>query len=155
MSMQPPPFQAFLEAYASDVHRFLLASVGPDAADDCWQETFTAALRAYPRLRNSNNLKSWILTIAHRKAIDHHRRSVRTTPVASVPEQVAHEPAEGDPELWAAVRELPPKQKAAVVYRFVNDLGYDEIGAALSSSPEAARRSVHEGIKKLRERWTK
>jgi RNA polymerase sigma factor (sigma-70 family) len=151
--MRPPPFQDFLDAHSADVHRFLLASVGPDGADDCWQETWLAALRAYPRLRNTNNLKSWVLTIAHRKAIDWHRRGTRTTPVAELPERPAPARAEGDPDLWAAVRELPPKQRAAVVYRFVNDLGYEAIATALECTPEAARRNVHEGIKKLRERW--
>ena len=58
------------------MHRFLIASVGPVDADDCYQETWLAALRAYPRLRDASNLRSWILTIAHRKAIDH-VRSVR------------------------------------------------------------------------------
>jgi len=45
---------------------------------------------------------------------------------------------------------LPPKQRAAVALRYGSDLPHAEIAAALGCSPEAARRSLHEGIKRLR-----
>src|SRR5919108_6621813 len=86
-SVRLPPFQALLDAHGQDVHRFLVASVGRVDADDCYQETWLAALRAYPRLRDASNLRSWIFTVAHRKAIDHVRaRRRRAVPVAEVPE---------------------------------------------------------------------
>ena len=52
--------------------------------------------------------------------------------------------------IWAAVAQLPPGQRAAVVLRFAVDLRYREVGEALGTSEEAARRNVHEGLKKLR-----
>lgn len=153
--MTLPPFQALLDAHRDDVYRFLLATVGPADADDCFQETFLSALRAYPRVRHGDNLRGWLLTIAHRKGMDAHRaRRRRPLPVDEVPEPAgAFEPAavNGSPELWARVRELPPKQRAAVAHRYVMDLGYREIGDLLGCSEDAARRNVHEGLKKLRE----
>ena len=153
--MSLPPFQAFLDAHREDVYRFLVAAAGPDQADDCFQETFVAALRAYPRLRRGSNLRAWILTIAHRKALDARRaRGRRPLPVASLPERPA--PHSGRPEddgLWNAVHDLPPKQRAAVVHRFVNDLPYRQIGEVMGCTDEAARRNVHEGLKRLREAW--
>ena len=81
--MRLPPFQNLLDAHARDVHRFLIATVGPVEADDVYQETWLAALRAYPQLTDASNLKGWLFTIAHRKAIDHVRaRARRATPVA-------------------------------------------------------------------------
>jgi RNA polymerase sigma factor (sigma-70 family) len=146
-----PPFQRFLDTHAPHVQRFLVAAVGPVDADDCFQETFLSALRAYPRLRHSTNLRAWVLTIAHRKAIDSHRgRARRATPTDDVPERPMSEATGGDPALWAAVRELPPKQRDAVLLRYVNDLSHADIGTVLGCSEEAARRSVHEGVKKLR-----
>src|SRR5205807_7383192 len=122
MTVRLPPFQAFLDANREQVFRFLMGLVGPLDADDCFQETFLAALRAYPRLRDASNLRAWVLTIAHRKAMDHHRgRARRAEPVAEVPEVSDREPAGSDPELWRAVRRLPPRQRAAVVGRYVND----------------------------------
>jgi RNA polymerase sigma factor (sigma-70 family) len=50
------------------------------------------------------------------------------------------------------VARLPPKQRAAVALRFAADLAYREVAEALGSSEEAARRNVHEGLKRLRER---
>jgi RNA polymerase sigma factor (sigma-70 family) len=144
-----------IDEHRDDVYRFLRASVGPNDADDCFQETFIAALRAYPRLRADSNLRGWLFTIAHRKALDAHRaRGRRAVPVAELPESVG-EPLlnGGEPELWKAVGDLPPKQRAAVLLRFAGDLAYREIGEALDSTEEAARQSVHEGLRKLREVW--
>lgn len=148
-----PPFQALLDAHRDDVHRFLLATVGPADADDCFQETFLSALRAYPRLKNADNLRGWLLTIAHRKGMDVHRARKRLpVPVEAVPERAVPpvEVSEGASELWERVRELPPKQRAAVAHRYVTDLSYAEIAVLLDCSEDAARRSVHEGLKKLR-----
>jgi RNA polymerase sigma factor (sigma-70 family) len=156
-----PPFQTLLDEHGSDVLGFLVASVGPHDAEDCFQETFIAALRAYPRLEHAGNLHSWLLTIAHRKAIDHHRARGRRAVPAGSPEEVAggkpssnNQPeatvAGGDPELWTAVSSLPPKQRSAVVLRFATDMSYAGIGKALDCSQDAARRSVHEGLQKLR-----
>ena len=139
----------------------LRGAVGRADAEDCFQETFLAALRAYPRLRDAGNLRGWLLTIAHRKAIDHHRTAGRERPVADVTHAVdrtgSAPPADAglglsprDSAIWAAVAELPPGQRAAVVLRFAADLRYREVGEALGTSEEGARRNVHEGLKKLR-----
>jgi RNA polymerase sigma factor (sigma-70 family) len=161
-----PPFQTLLDAHGRDVHRFLVATVGRVDADDCYQETWLAALRAYPRLRDASNLRAWIMKIAHHKAIDHIRGRTRR-PVAvesavveatlgaagSVAGSPASAPADAGVErdgVWAPVAELPPKQRAAVAMRFLLDSAYEEIAAAMGTSEDAARRNVHEGLKRLR-----
>jgi RNA polymerase sigma factor (sigma-70 family) len=153
MSVGTPPFQVFLDEHREHVYRFLVASVGRQEADDCFQETLLSALRAYPRLRANSNLRAWVLTIAHHKALDNHRaRARRPVPVAEVADGAAPpDDGLGDSELWDAVRELPTKQRGAVVLRYANDLTHGEIATVLGCSEEAARRSVHEGMKKLRE----
>jgi len=147
-----PPFQQVFEAHSRTVFRFLAAQVGRDAADDCFQETFLSALRAYPRLKNADNLRGWLMTIAHRKALDHHRaRGRRAVPVEDVPEvAVVDGAAPRDEALWELVRALPPKQRAAVVLHHLLDLPFAEVGRVLDSSEEAARRSAFEGLRKLR-----
>lgn len=140
----------------------LRGAVGRGDAEDCFQETFLAALRAYPKLNDGSNLRGWLLTIAHRKAIDHHRANGRRAqPVGDVDEaeigKVAREnsisvddgilAADG---IWTMVQTLPPKQRAAVALRYACDLSHAEIAAALGCSPAAARRSLHEGMKRLR-----
>jgi RNA polymerase sigma factor (sigma-70 family) len=147
-----PPFQALLDEHADDVMGVLRGAVGRTDADDCFQETFLAALRAYPKLNDTGNLRGWLMTIAHRKAIDHHRANGRRpVPVAEVVEiEIADpEPDPGD-GIWELVGALPPKQRAAVALRYACDLPHGEIAAALGCSPEAARRSLHEGMKRLR-----
>lgn len=146
-----PPFPNFIEEHRADVYRFLLAAVGPHDADDCFQETFLSALRAYPTLRNADNLRGWVLTIATRKALDHWRaRDRRPLPVERLPEVAAPEHPDGDPEIWRAVGQLPPMQRAAVIHRYVLDLSYAEVARAMGCSEEAARANAAEGRKKLR-----
>jgi RNA polymerase sigma factor (sigma-70 family) len=146
-----PPFQALLDEHSRDVLGFLIAAVGPQEAEDCFQETLVAALRSYPRLEDDSNLRGWLLTIAHRKAIDHHRgRTRRPIPVGDAPE-VAVSDRETGTGVWTAVAGLPPKQRTAVALRFACDMPHREIAAALGGSEEAARRNLHEGLKKLRE----
>jgi RNA polymerase sigma factor (sigma-70 family) len=150
-----PPFQTLLDAHGPGVHRFLVASVGRIDADDCYQETWLAALRAYPKLRDASNLKSWIFTVASRKAIDH-ARTRRRQPVAvgDVPESAGPpETSLPDDELWSRVRELPSKQRTALALRYVADAGYDEISAVMGTSEDAARRNVHEALKRLRSEY--
>jgi len=156
MSKSLPPFQAFLDGHRVEVFRFLASMVGPDEADDCFQETFIAALAAYPRLRPGSNARAWILTIARHKAIDavraRERRAVPDEGAATTAVAGTAAPAE-DPELWQAVGALPPKQRAALYLRYVADMPHRDVAQVLECSEDAARRSAHEGITKLREVW--
>jgi RNA polymerase sigma factor (sigma-70 family) len=149
-----PPFQVLLDSHGAVVHRFLVAAVGPVDADDCFQDACIAALRAYPGLESDDNLRGWLLRIAQRKAVDHHRAvKRRPLPAERLPETgvAPVEPVDGEPRLWALVRALPEKQRMAVFLRSVADLSYAELGAAIDCSQDAARRNVHEGLKRLRE----
>jgi RNA polymerase sigma factor (sigma-70 family) len=152
-----PPFTDFLEQHRSTVYRFLAVAVGPDGADDCFQDTFLAALRAYPRLTDASRLDRWILRIASRKAIDHHRaagrRAIPTGEVSERPAAAAGQP-EFDGELSAAVASLPPKQRLAVVHRHVLDRSYADVAEIMGTSEEAARANVYQGVRKLRELMT-
>jgi RNA polymerase sigma factor (sigma-70 family) len=151
--VKPPPFQTLLDASREDIFRFLVASVGRADADDCFQDTFLAALRAYPDLTDASNLRGWLFTIAHRKAIDFHRRRRRNgLPVADLPETaVEQEHSLVDQALWARVRELPSKQRSSIVLRYVEDLPYRAIGQVTGCSESAARQNVRAGLTKLRE----
>ncbi len=154
MSDELPPFQRFLDGHRDAVWRFLLSSVPRNEAEDCFQETFIAALRAYPRLRADSNLRAWVLTIAHRKALDAHRgRARRAVPVAdpaAIEEPSTQSRPAPDEALWDAVGDLPARQRSAVVLRYVGDLPHSDIAAAIGCSEEAARRSLHEGLTRLR-----
>ena len=152
--MRPPPFQNFLDEYREPVYRLLVALVGPNEADDSFQETFLAALRTYPRLPAGSNLRAWILQIARRKAIDAHRsRRRRPRPTPTVPDSPAAQEEDRDPRIWRLVRHLPAKQRDAVVLRFVGDLPYREVARITGGSEAGARQNVRLGLAKLREGW--
>ena len=146
-----PPFQRVFDEHASAVLSFLFGAVGASEAEDCFQETMLSALRAYPRLADASNLRGWLFTIARRKAIDAHRAMARRPlPIADPDPGVADHRGGLDESLWEEVRRLPLKQRRAVVLRFAGDRSYSEIAAAMSTTQDSARQSVHEGLKKLR-----
>ncbi len=156
-----PPFQRFLEAHSEDVLRFLVASVGRHDADDAFQETFISALRAYSRLPAGSNLRGWVLTIAHRKAIDIHRaRGRNPVPVAEIHDgaQRSAPPSSpspaGDGDHWERVRALPARQREVLTLRYAADLTHAEIATALHCTEAAARRAAADGLKNLRKELT-
>jgi DNA-directed RNA polymerase specialized sigma24 family protein len=156
MGIKQQPFEKIVDDHGATVLRVcrvLLA--GPDA-DDAWSETFLAALRAYPGLPETANVEAWLVTIAHRKAIDVLRaRKRHPVPVGELPEGSATVGVQGtgDSGLWRAVRELPDKQRQAVAYHYVAGLPYAQIAGILGGTTEAARRAAADGIKNLRKNY--
>jgi RNA polymerase sigma factor (sigma-70 family) len=148
-----PPFQTLLDAHAHDLHRFVVAQIGPHDGADCFQETIVAALRAYPSIRDTSNLRGWLFTIAHRKVLDHHRANGRRPIVVAEPPESSAEDRDGsgDDALWAAVAALPDKQRAAVTLRYLLDLPYADIGSIVGCSEAAARQNVRAGLAALRQ----
>ena len=158
------PFEAVVAEHGQVVMRVCRGLLGPIEAEDAWSETFLAALQAYPSLRPGSNVRGWLVTIAHNKAVDQIRARLRVPVPAGggVSERVAggapaSEPAPepADTELHRALAALPPKQRGAVVYRYLADLPYAEVAALLDCSQAAARRSAADGIARLRRHYGK
>jgi RNA polymerase sigma factor (sigma-70 family) len=147
------PFEEVVAEHGATVLRVCRAVVGPLDAEDAWSETFLSAMRAYPDLPADANVEAWLVTIAHRRALDVGRaRSRRPTPTETVPDLPSPQadPANRDPDLWDALRRLPTKQRQAVAYHHVAGLPFAEIAPLLGNSPDAARRAAADGIKTLR-----
>jgi RNA polymerase sigma factor (sigma-70 family) len=170
-----PPFESVVSAHGSTVLRVCRAVLGPADADDAWSETFLSALKAYPDLPADANVEAWLVTIAHRKAIDVTRAAARRAiPVAEAPETPSavsgalggrapggqapggwgRDPEGGglvaDDDLADALTRLPAKQKQAVAYHYLAGLPYADIAAILGGTAEAARRAAADGIARLR-----
>ncbi len=148
--MVKEPFERVVVQHGATVLRVCRAVVGPVDADDAWSETFLAALRAYPDLPSDANVEAWLVTIAHRKAIDVVRRAARhAVPVAEVPDRVL--PPQGrDLDLWAAIAALPTKQRQVVAYHHLGGLPYDDVAALVGGTAAAARRAASDGVATLR-----
>ena len=150
----PSPFERVVALHGPDLLRFCAARVGPDRAEDCFQETMLAALRAYGDVRDPGAVRAWLFSIAARKALDAHRAAAAAPrPVADL-EAVGGSDVDGEPAdaaLWARVGALPDKQRHAVALRYLADLSHAEIAEAMGISEPAARRNVFEGLRRLRE----
>jgi RNA polymerase sigma factor (sigma-70 family) len=145
------PFDTVVATHGPTVLRVCRAVVGPVDADDAWSETFLSAMKAYPELPADANVEAWLVTIAHRKAIDVTRAAARRAiPTETVPEAAAIPDPEHDQELTAALAQLPPKQKQAVAYHYLAGLPYTDVAAILGGSTDAARRAAADGIATLR-----
>jgi RNA polymerase sigma factor (sigma-70 family) len=147
--MRVPPFERFYEAHREEVFGFLVRRLGRNRAEDAFQETFLRALRAYDRLEHGRHLRAWVMTIADRISLD----ELRTQRPYQAPAdwfEVDEDARPAYAELDHLTRDLPPTERAAVVLRYGYDLDYAEIGAALGSSPEAARQAASTGVRRLR-----
>jgi RNA polymerase sigma factor (sigma-70 family) len=147
-----PPFEAVVELHGRTVLRVCRAVVGTIDADDAWSETFLSAMRAYPSLPDDANIEAWLVTIAHRKAIDIGRaRSRRAVPTDSVIDRAdRNDHTETDPDLVTALALLPDKQRQSVAYHYLAGLPYAEVAEILGGTAEAARRAAADGIATLR-----
>lgn len=145
------PFQAVVADHGATVLRVCRVVVGPVDADDAWSETFLSALKAYPGLPADANVEAWLVTIAHRKAIDIVRgRTRRAVPTDDLPERSSPSPDGGHDDLVDAVNRLSPKQKQAIAYHYLAGLPYAEVADIIGSSTDAARRAAADGIAVLR-----
>ncbi|MGY1883820.1 RNA polymerase sigma factor [Blastococcus sp. SYSU DS0753] len=153
------PFEEIVARHGATVLRVCRAVVGPVDAEDAWSETFLAALRAYPGLPEDTNWEAWLVTVAHRKAIDLHRAARRrAVPVEPVPEPAggadgADEEVARHGDLYDALRRLPDKQRQAVAYHHLAGLPHREVAAVLGGTEAAARRASADGIRALRVRY--
>lgn len=146
------PFEQVVTEHGAVVLRVCRALLRGGDADDAWSETFLSALTAYPTLRPDSNVRAWLVTIAHRKAIDQIRgASRRPLPIDNLPELATAQDITGDEELRSALGQLTDRQQHAVVYRHIGDLSYDDIAELLECSKDAARRTVADGLIKLRD----
>jgi RNA polymerase sigma factor (sigma-70 family) len=151
-----PPFEQVVRDHGATVLRVARAVVGPVDADDAWSETFLSAMQAYPDLDAAANLQAWLVTIAHRKAIDVTRRRARAPePVPEPPEAESRDgiPGARDDEVWTAVAALPEKQRLCIAYHYLGGLPYAQVAAIVGGSADAARRAAHDGIRKLRQTY--
>jgi RNA polymerase sigma factor (sigma-70 family) len=150
------PFEAVVSQHGPMVLRVCRAVLGWADADDAWSETFLAALRAYPDLPANANVEAWLVTIAHRKAIDVTRATARRAiPVGDLPERAEVQAGPADLDLRGALAALPRKQREAVAYHYLAGLPYQEVAAIIGGSAEAARRAASDGIAKLRHSYPK
>src|SRR5258708_11382061 len=146
------PFDVVVAEHGATVLRVCRAVLGPVDADDAWSETFLSAMKASPDLPADANVQAWLVTIAHRKAVDVTRAAARyAIAVAAPPETPTAAAADSrDLDLASALTELPEKQKQAVAYHYLAGLPYTDVAAILGGSTDAARRAAADGIAALR-----
>jgi RNA polymerase sigma factor (sigma-70 family) len=150
-----PPFENVVARHGATVLRVVRAVLGHADADDAWSEAFLAAMKAYPDLPDDANVEAWLVTIAHRKAIDITRASARRAiPVPDTPDRPMPNHDDDHSELTEAVAALPTKQRQAVAYHYLAGLPYAEIAVLLDGSAAAARRAAADGIATLRRTYS-
>jgi RNA polymerase sigma factor (sigma-70 family) len=153
-------FAAIFGRYHQRLYRFSLAIVGnAEDAQDALQNTMVKVIGALPGERRRIELKPWLYRIAHNESIELLRRRRATEELD--PEATVPVPAPGPAEtaeqrtrlrrLVADIRELPDRQRGALVMRELAGLGFEQIGAALETSPAVARQTVYEARLGLRQ----
>jgi RNA polymerase sigma factor (sigma-70 family) len=147
------PFEEVVSRYGPTVSKVCRAILGIVDADDAWSDTFLSALEAYPRLPDDANVEAWLVSIAHRRALDVIRRTNRhAVPVSELPTQLdRHIDQTRDLDLAQTLATLPDKQRFVLVYHYLAGLPYAQVAAIIGGSPEAARRAAADGVARLRQ----
>jgi RNA polymerase sigma-70 factor (ECF subfamily) len=158
-------FEQIVRRYQRPIISLIARMTGDWAlAEDLAQETFVKAFRSLAAFDTTRRLSSWLFRIAHNTAIDAMRRNrpaqaalapgalafVDAVPeLATTPEPDPIEQRELGTALEAAIAELRPDQRAAIVMRYENGLSFDEIGTVLGVPEVTARSHVHRARKEL------
>ena len=146
--------------HARALARFLAGAGAPEAdLDDVVQETFIRAFRALGTFRGQCRFRTWLLTIGGNVVKDAQRRAKRTrvVPLADDLRSSDGDPheravaAEAEGRLGEALQELPRLQREVFLLRAQQGLEYEEIAAALGTTPGAARVHYHHAVKRLKE----
>jgi RNA polymerase sigma-70 factor, ECF subfamily len=157
MRQAPVPLADLVERHRPAILAYLTRMLGDehDAQDAC-QEAFLRAHRAFGRLAPGSNSRAWLYRIATNCALNtarhRARRRARTADVDpdTLPAGAWHGERERLRAVARAVEALPARQRAALMMRQFQDLGYAEIAASLGGSEGAARANVYQAVKKLR-----
>jgi RNA polymerase sigma-70 factor (ECF subfamily) len=158
-------FDETLARYGAEIYRFALhLTRNRSDADDLYQETALKAYRAWDRLPCDANHRAWLYRIASNTFLSDKRKTSRLRSldaeetVESIPAASRDDDGRLDAgnllrEVEGFIEALPPKQRIALVQRKYLEISYPEIAVTLGCSEEAARRSVHEALRKLRDRF--
>lgn len=126
-----------------------------DAADVA-QDVFVRVAQSADRLRDVVDPRAWLLSVAHRLAVDHVRRRARRE-AASLDERPFLEPPTGDPvrhlearAATAALARLPGRERAAIYLRHFADCTFAEIGRITGVPTFTAASRYRLGMKRLR-----
>lgn len=156
-----PEFAELVSRHGHEIFAYLWRLLGDnDLADDCLQDVFLRAFKAYGRLDANANTRAWLYKIATNTAYSLRKREARiaskqvgldlnTVDDGNTPDD-RYEQAEKLERVAQAVMALPPMQRAAIILRKYETLSYAEIASILESSESAARANVYQGMKSLR-----
>jgi RNA polymerase sigma-70 factor (ECF subfamily) len=146
--------------HARPLARFLVGAGAFDTElDDLIQETFIRAFRRVDQFRGQCQFRTWLLTIGSNALKDAGRRAKRAR---LVPLDEGLHSSGGDPHELAVAGEteqrladgllqLPRMQREVFLLRAQQGMEYDDIAAALGSTPGAARVHYHHAVKRLKE----
>jgi RNA polymerase sigma-70 factor (sigma-E family) len=155
----PPSFDEWVTARAPSLLRFAYVVTGSQhAAEDAVQDALASACERWARVGRSLDPDTYVRRMIVNAHISRWRRTRRESPVEAVlaaDPQPDHADRLGtDDAVWATCRGLPPRQRAAVVLRFYEDLEYAEIAGLLDCSEATVRSHVHRALAALRARLT-
>jgi RNA polymerase sigma-70 factor (ECF subfamily) len=149
---------ALFEAHRREVYGITRAVTGDhEAARDALQETFLRVFRALPRWKGHSSLRTWIVRIAVRAAIDERRRARRHLSMVALQEP-AHDPR-GQLDDALALRRvqelaeaLDGQQGLILRLRLLAGLGNREIAESLGLREPNVRMQLSKAIRRLREK---
>ncbi|WP_234411110.1 SigE family RNA polymerase sigma factor [Nocardioides terrigena] len=155
----PAAFAEFVAARSAALHRSAYLMVGErQLAQDLLQEALTKTYVAWPTLRDPSRAEAYTRKVITTTAISWYRRkSWQERPSDAIPEVSTEARADAMDDdvarrewVWTALQALPPRQRAAIVLRYYEDLTEAQTAAALGCAVGTVKSQVHAGLASLR-----
>ncbi len=154
-------FRGLVEAYQTAAYRLAARMCGPDGAEDVTQEAFLAAWRGLPQFRGDCRFSTWLYRLVSNAAIDYLRREKRHRDTGDVDElelpdggltpQELAERSDTGAAVRRALNRLTPEHRQVLLLRYMQELDYGEIAAALDVSEGTVKSRINRAKAKLRE----
>jgi RNA polymerase sigma-70 factor (sigma-E family) len=149
----PPGFRDFFDLEFPRLRDFAYVLSGSwSEAEELAQEAMVRTLRAWPRIRERDNPAVYARTVLvnRRRSLFRRAKLAERHDVAERRPDSAHENVEQRTVVWAALLELPQRQRAAVVLRYYEDLSEAQTAAAMGVAIGTVKSLVHKGLAQLR-----
>lgn len=150
-------FSVFIDAYQQNIYwQIRRFTTFHDDANDILQEVLIKIWQALPKFRWDSALSSWVYKITLNESLNHLRKNKNHLHQLSANEyknqlmaDVFFDGDEVELKLQAAIASLPEKQRLVFIYKYYQDIKYEELAEILGGTIGSLKASYHHAVKKI------
>jgi len=150
-------FGALYDRYVQRVYRYCLYRTNnASEAEDLTAQIFLAALEGLPRYRQDGHFAAWLFSIARRKVMDYHRRTLHEPldesllPSIDLELELTMEKSQRKTRLLKLIQALAEDERELIHLRYVAELSFAEIAKSLKKNEDAVKKMLYRLIARMK-----